>query len=268
MINKKKGNIAIAIAIVIAGLIVAGAVMFTNKDKVATPTNSDPVIEINEVNDSDWIRGGDLNAPVKIVEFSDTECPYCSILHPTLKQVIEDYNGQVAWVYRHFPIPQLHPIAPTVSHALECVGELGGQDAFWSLTDKIYQMSYDNVTSEDPKNLSAHAENPALLEDYAAELVDREQYKVCMDETRYQEEVTKDYQDAITAGGNGTPFNVLVLEDELGDEQIALIKTTAQKVNRAGQPPVITISGDGKAVSLAGALPMELWKEVLDAILN
>lgn len=266
MINKKKGNIAIAISIVVAGLIVAGAVIFTN-DKTSSPDDSGPVIEIKEVTENDWIQG-DLNAKVKIVEFSDTECPYCSVLHPTLKQVVEDYSGQVAWVYRHFPIPQLHPIAPTVSHALECVGELGGQEAFWSLTDKIYQLSYENVTSEEPKRLSAHAENPSLLEDYAAEIVDREQYKVCMDETRHQERVTEDYQDAITAGGNGTPYNVIVLEDKINSDQKALIEATAQKVNRAGQPPIITISGDGKAVGMSGALPMELWKEVLDAILN
>ena len=51
---------------------------------------------------------GNINSKIIIVEYSDLECPFCKMFHNTLHQVIEKSNGEVAWVYRHYPIPQLH----------------------------------------------------------------------------------------------------------------------------------------------------------------
>ena len=65
------------------------------------------LIKMKPVSDGDHILG-DKNASVKIVEFSDTECPFCKRFHTTMQQVVKDNNGQVAWVYRHFPLDQLH----------------------------------------------------------------------------------------------------------------------------------------------------------------
>src|SRR6185295_5043808 len=75
----------------------------------------------------DHIRG-DLAAPVKVIEFSDFECPFCKGFHATMKQVMADYekDGKVAWVYRHFPIDELHSKARKEAQAAECAGELGG----------------------------------------------------------------------------------------------------------------------------------------------
>lgn len=88
------------------------------------------------VTDDDHIFG-DKDAPVKIVEYSDFECPFCASVHPTLKQLVVDYDGDVAWVYRHYPL-DFHPNAQPAAEASECIAELGGNDEFWEFSDYIF----------------------------------------------------------------------------------------------------------------------------------
>ena len=82
---------------------------------------------------------GDMNAEIIIVEYSDLDCPFCKVFHPTMHQVVEKSEGKVAWVYRHYPIPQLHPNAPKKAEETECAWELGGNDAFWKYADKVFE---------------------------------------------------------------------------------------------------------------------------------
>lgn len=102
-----------------------------------TAANNDPNINITPYDeDKDWLRG-DENAPISIIEFSDIDCPFCKRFHPTMKQVLEDYDGQVNWVYRHFPLPTLHPDAPRKAAAAECAGHIGGNNTFWAFVDSL-----------------------------------------------------------------------------------------------------------------------------------
>ncbi len=79
---------------------------------------------------------GDVaTAPATIVEYSDIDCPYCKKLHPTLQQLVDE--GKIAWVYRHSPIPQLHPFAYLKATAAQCVYEIAGQKAFWEYLNVI-----------------------------------------------------------------------------------------------------------------------------------
>jgi protein-disulfide isomerase len=95
-------------------------------------------IAINPVTEEDYIRG-QQNAAVKVVEYSDFGCPYCAQFHQTMKEVTNNYDAsEVAWVYRHFPIRQLHPQAPRIARASECVAEQGGDEAFWTFADEIF----------------------------------------------------------------------------------------------------------------------------------
>jgi len=92
--------------------------------------------QVNPVTEDDHIKG-DLNAPIKIIEYSDFDCPFCSRFHETMDQVVSQ-NDDVAWVYRHFPLDQLHPNARTVAQISECVANLGGNEAFWTFTDGYF----------------------------------------------------------------------------------------------------------------------------------
>ncbi len=100
-------------------------------------------IIIKPVGDTDHVYGNP-SAPVKIVEFSDLECPWCKNFHSVLKQTVAAYGGKVAWVYRHFPIDQLHPKARKEAEASECANELGGNDKFWSYIDRLFEITPSN----------------------------------------------------------------------------------------------------------------------------
>lgn len=100
------------------------------------PDSSD--IAVNPVNEDDHIRGS-LDAEIVLVEYSDFLCPFCAQFHLTMKDLIEDYDtDQLAWVYRQFPIPQLHPQAPRYSQASECVADIEGNEAFWDYADAVF----------------------------------------------------------------------------------------------------------------------------------
>src|SRR5262245_36434388 len=131
-----KNNFAVPGAIVLAGILIAAAIIFGNyrANMAATPAPSLGVIggdiTMNPVTSSDHIMGK-LGSKVTIVEYGDLECPYCKQYEPVLNQIISTYgtsSGEVAWVYRAFPI---HSKAPYEAEAAECAADQGGSDTFF-----------------------------------------------------------------------------------------------------------------------------------------
>jgi len=99
--------------------------------------SSDRASKLTAISEKDHVRGN-RSAKIKLVEYSDFECPFCQRFHLTAKQVLDEYGNDVAWVYRHFPLDQLHPKARPTAEASECVYELGGDEAFWKFTDEVF----------------------------------------------------------------------------------------------------------------------------------
>ena len=152
VVAQKNNALAIPIAIVFGFALIAVAIFVSGQNTQKPSTKVDPkdAIEqasgqigktgpVRKVDEKDHIRGNP-NAPIVIVEYSDLECPFCKSFHETMNKVMANYgnDGKVAWVYRQFPLEQLHPNAPTLAQASECVAELGGNDAFWKFSDKIF----------------------------------------------------------------------------------------------------------------------------------
>jgi len=100
--------------------------------KVTTPYKGE--IVLNEEGDHLF---GSADAPVVVVEYSDYECPYCKAFQATMKQVVEESNGQVAWMYRHWPI---HAGSVEKLVAAECVAKLKGNDAFWKYSELLFGL--------------------------------------------------------------------------------------------------------------------------------
>lgn len=90
-----------------------------------------------ELADDEHIRGN-ADAPIKLVEYSDFECPFCTRFHNEAKTLVDQYGDQVAWVYRHLPLTSLHPNAVALAEVSECVAEIAGNDAFWEYTDIVF----------------------------------------------------------------------------------------------------------------------------------
>lgn len=211
----QKNTLAMPIAVVIAGVIIAGAVIYSGGKAPTAGTANQPqqqqvaqqtgdLEQMTPVTSKDHIRG-DINAPVKIVEYSDTECPFCKRFHTTMKEVIDTYgkDGKVAWVYRHFPLDQLHSKARKEAVALECANEQGGNDKFWSYADRLYEVTPAN-NGLDPAELPKIAEFVGL---------DTGKFNTCLASTKYDKHIEDEVQNAQATGGNGTPWSIVVAKN-------------------------------------------------------
>lgn len=263
----------IPISILVAGVLIAGAVFYSNSqpgegtgnehNAMETENSGAASIGIREVDESDWIKG-DVSAPVKLVEYSDTECPFCARLHETMNEVIAEYDGsEFAWVYRHLPLTQIHPTAGIQGNALECAGELGGNDAFWAYTDQLYREA-----------LAGSAVRLDRLPGIATDNgLDQGAFVACLDEGRHEDDVQQDADDAVQSAGHlggrvGTPYSVLVSEEgAFNAAALEAMQGIAAQYNRPGQT-VIAISEDNARASISGALPKEMWNAILDAALE
>lgn len=165
-------------------------------------------IVIAPVTDRDHVRGDLSKAEAVIVEYSDTECPFCKQFHSTMKQVVQQYGDRVAWVYRHFPLTTLHAKAPKEAEATECVYELGGPEKFWAFLDKIYEVTPSN------DGLDA-AQLPVLAQQVG---VDRSRFESCLNSGKYAAKIQDDIAAAAAAGAQGTPYSVILV----GDQKIPL----------------------------------------------
>lgn len=201
--------LSIPIAIVFSGILIAGAVLYTGTDKninnnlqkAQANQGAGPLDQVRPVSDEDHIRGS-KDAEVVVVEYSDTECPFCKQFHTTMKQLINEYSSgdKVAWVYRHFPLDQLHRKARKEAVALECAAEIGGNDKFWQYTDRIYEIT--------PANDGLDASELPKIAAYVG--LDVQKFNECLASTKHDEKVEADVQNAIATGGNGTPWSVVI----------------------------------------------------------
>lgn len=132
---------------------------------------------------------GPEGAPVTIVEFSDFECPFCSRVNPTLKQIQDEYGDKVRIVFRQFPLA-MHPNAPKAGEASLCAHDQG---KFWEMHDAMFA---------DQRNLAVDKlkEKAATIEG-----LDTEAFNTCLDAGGYAETVSRDLAAGTEAGVSGTP---------------------------------------------------------------
>jgi protein-disulfide isomerase len=201
-VAKATNPLLVPIAIVIAGALIAGAVYFGGGNAGASGGAAKPsAIKILPLSGEDHLLGSP-SAEVVIVEYSDTECPYCKVFHNTMRQVMSEYSGDVAWVYRHLPIPQLHSKAPKEAEATECVAELGGNQAFWTYLDSIFDTTNSN-DSLDAAQLPKLAVKAGVSESA---------FNECLSSGRYTEAVTESAKRGFEAGARGTPYSIILVD--------------------------------------------------------
>lgn len=204
-------NLSIPIAIIIAGIIVGIAIYSSNKES-KPPEDDNQIVNKDNGQDSNGPKAvsnddhilGNPEAPITIIEFSDTECPFCKRFHPIMQQIMEEYgkDGKVKWVYRHFPIDQLHKKARKEAEATECAGELGGNEKFWEYLDRLFEITPSN-DGLDPAELPNIAEYVGL---------DRKQFEECLSSGKYAQHIEDDYQDGLNSGVRGTPHSIVINE--------------------------------------------------------
>jgi protein-disulfide isomerase len=100
------------------------------------PLNSPPAPAITA---SDWTRGN-KSAKVTLIEYGDFECPACATYYPFVKQIAEDYADRILFVFRNFPLYQIHPNAGISAQAAESAGLQG---KYWEMHDLLYEKQND-----------------------------------------------------------------------------------------------------------------------------
>ena len=197
--NVQKGY-GVPVAIVIAGFLIAGAVVFSQGGATTSTTTGNhaggqPSGAFRMPDETDHVRGNP-NAPIAIVEFSDLECPFCARIHPTLQRIVEK-NEDVKWVFRHFPLSTIHSRALSAAVASECIAKLGTNDHFWAFTDEALA-------------------NQRLLEDawYHEKAlsfgIDADAFANCVNDKSVVADIQTDFDEATGTGGRSTPYVVVV----------------------------------------------------------
>ena len=211
----KKRDYLLPVSIIVAAVLVSGALVYNVGRNASDPNlaadvagepslpTSSAASNIKPVDAGDHLRGNP-DAPIKIVEFSDFECPFCKRFHFTMQQVLDNYGDQVAWVYRQFPLVSLHSKAFKEAEASECAAELGGNGAFWAYADRIFEITPSN-DGLDLDKLPEIAEEIGL---------DRGEFETCLNSGRHISSVDEDVEDAASSGGRGTPYSVMIVNGE------------------------------------------------------
>lgn len=132
---------------------------------------------------------GPAGAPVTIVEFADFECPYCGGLYPTLKLVERNYPDRVRFVFRQFPLVNIHPRAQKAAEASLCANE---QQRFWEFHDSMYTNQ-------------AQLEVPALKQRAVTLRMNAAAFNTCLDSGKHAETIRKDQDESRKAGVTSTP---------------------------------------------------------------
>jgi len=138
---------------------------------------------------------GELSAPVKIIVYSDFECPFCADFSNTVKTIAKDFGDKVVIAYRHFHLMTSHVNALAAAIASECAAEQG---KFWEMHDKLFE---DNI---------ANRMSSAQFKKAAKELsLNLAKFNKCLDTEKYKDKVINDMMEARSAGVLGTPHTFL-----------------------------------------------------------
>lgn len=144
---------------------------------------------------------GDAEAPVTIVEYTDFQCPFCSRYHEqSFGQIVENFvdTGLVRYVFKDFPLTNIHPQAVLAASAARCAGE---QDARLEMYTQLFAQQ---------SAWSGRADAADLFKSYAADLgLDTEAFAECLDSGRQEAAVQADLEEGMALGINGTPAFIL-----------------------------------------------------------
>src|SRR4051794_22296342 len=140
------------------------------------------------VSGRDHIQGSPSATKV-LVEYGDYECPHCGAAHPIVKQVQAAMGDELAFVFRHFPLSNVHPHAWNAAEAAEAAG---AQGAFWEMHDTLF-------THQDA------LDEPYLVRYAGALGLDVARFAMELEEGIHARRVHEDFRSGILSGVNGTP---------------------------------------------------------------
>lgn len=235
-----KRTLPFIIILVVLGVAVGSALYFTRATPSSSPGNNPnppanstastssalPPI-VNGVPGADPPRTlGPANAPARIEEFGDFQCPPCGAFHPILVQMHKEFGDKLQITFREFPLAQTHQHAVAAASAAEAAGL---QNKFWEMHDLLYEHQADWKDKFDVRT---------IFEGYAQQIgLDVERYKRDVGSEAVAQRIFLDNKRGQSMGVKGTPTVFLngreVPFDSLPAEKLAPIIQAA--INSGGQ---------------------------------
>jgi len=170
------------------------------EDMTPNPKNMTPVTKDDHIL-------GDIKAPVKLIIYTDLECPYCKVFHNSIEELKDNYikDGKIAIVYRNLPLDQLHSKARPEAEATECAAKLGGNDKYWSFVEKIFAATPSN-----------NGLDLTLLPKFATEIgLDVKAFEACQKDKAIAQIVVDQETNGQKSGAQGTPYPLVAYNEEV-----------------------------------------------------
>ncbi|MBC7961227.1 MAG: thioredoxin domain-containing protein [Vallitaleaceae bacterium] len=124
-----------------------------------------------------------------LVVYGDYQCPHCRHAHPLIKQIEKEFSKEILFVFRNFPLAEIHPFAKLAASAAEAAGK---QNKFWQMHDIIFENQYQ-------------LETESFL-DFAKTLnLIREQFEEDLQSKAIVSKIERDFESGVRSGVNGTP---------------------------------------------------------------
>ncbi|KXK13410.1 MAG: DSBA oxidoreductase [Chloroflexi bacterium OLB14] len=225
--RKEKNSRLMSIGLVTVGVIFLAILFIWPQVKPIDAVVSAPEVNIPV---SDFNTAGNPDAPIRIDEYADFQCPYCRrFFENTEALLMNNYvaNGTVYFVYHSFG----EFIGPESSAAAEAAYCAGDQNKFWQMSSTLYaNQTGENVGAFNDRRIQAFAE---LIE------LNMEEFNSCLDTNKYADLIKQDGEDALAAGIQATPSFVLTY----------------------------TVNGEVKTKQLQGAQSYEVFQQEIEAAL-
>lgn len=178
--NNDKKPLILAVAFIL--ILIAGAAYYFASGG-STTDNSQNQTAIEGPTENDWIRGN-KESNVSLIEYSDFQCPACGAYYPMVKQMKKEFGEKIAFVYRNFPLRQIHPNAQIAAQSAESAGNQG---KFWEMHDVLFEKQKDWSLQDKDRVKETLAQYAQSLE------LDLDQFKTDLESKETKQKVDDDY---------------------------------------------------------------------------
>lgn len=223
------GFIVIIIAVVIVAAVFSGGAQQASSSFKATT--------VPAIDSSDHVKG-DTASKVSVIEYGDFECPACGAWEPVVEQIEKDYGSRVEFVFRNFPLTQIHPFAQIGAQAAEAANVQG---KYWEMHDLLYknQGEWTANTSLSPADVVTR-----YFDSYATTLgLDVTKFNTDINSSAVIGRVQRDISSANAASVDHTPtffINLAQIQNPSGLQQFeqeldAALASTSQATSSAAK---------------------------------
>ena len=235
-----------------AGILVLILIIFGITGAKSNPPTAGPNFNLDNVpavSAEDNTRGA-ANARVRLIEYSDIECPFCQEYHEELLTLVESEPlANFSWTYRHFPLTQIHPSAFGYAVAAECAAD---QNQFNTYLDTLVNRvrSGDEFDKEE---LSGLAGSIGL---------DSNRFSSCLNDESIATRVSDESAQATAAGATGTPFSVFEFDRSISESELEDIQ------GLFGASTKIVLSDNAQKMAIGGSLGATQIRDIVNLIVD